>query len=139
MPQSTMSQRVGLLKHRHKTFLACGSSAPVRVEREGGAAAWLVGIWWCQVCRDTDCLHHRSYGPVRVFFRGSCSWRSEGLFGQSFSVAPPIQALRGLPCLGPFSVVLHIRHIVGSPWQGSYSVARYISHLKEYLGWGSIL
>ena len=29
--------------HRHKTFLACGSSAPVRVEREGGTAAWLAG------------------------------------------------------------------------------------------------
>ena len=24
-------------------LLACGGSAPVRVEREGGAAAWLVG------------------------------------------------------------------------------------------------
>ena len=24
-------------------FFACGSSAPVRVEREGGVAAWLVG------------------------------------------------------------------------------------------------
>ena len=24
-------------------FFACGSSAPVRVEREGGAAAWLAG------------------------------------------------------------------------------------------------
>ena len=24
-------------------FFACGSSAPVRVEREGGAAAWLEG------------------------------------------------------------------------------------------------
>ena len=24
-------------------FFACGSSAAVRVEREGGAAAWLVG------------------------------------------------------------------------------------------------
>ena len=29
--------------HRLKTFFACGSSAPVRVEREGGATAWLVG------------------------------------------------------------------------------------------------
>ena len=30
--------------HRNKTFIfACGSSAPVRVEHEGGAAAWLVG------------------------------------------------------------------------------------------------
>ena len=29
--------------HRHKTFFACGNSDPVRVEREGGPAAWLVG------------------------------------------------------------------------------------------------
>ena len=43
--------------------------------------------------------------------------RSEGLFGQSFSVAPPIQALRGIPCLGFLSVVQHIRHIKGySEW-----------------------
>ena len=28
---------------RRKSFFACGSSAPVRVEHEGGAAAWLVG------------------------------------------------------------------------------------------------
>ena len=26
------------------TFFACSSSAPVRVEREGGTAAWLVGV-----------------------------------------------------------------------------------------------
>ena len=26
-----------------RLFFACGSSAPVRVEHEGGAAAWLVG------------------------------------------------------------------------------------------------
>ena len=42
------------------------------------------------------------------FFPGSCSWWSEGLFGQSFSVVPPIRALRQLPCLGSFSVVLHM-------------------------------
>ena len=51
--------------HRHKTFLACGSSAPARIERECGAAAWLArtlaapivqghrlpllqGLWPCQ-------------------------------------------------------------------------------------------
>ena len=28
---------------RHRPFFACGSSAPVRVEHEGGSAAWLVG------------------------------------------------------------------------------------------------
>ena len=30
--------------HRCKTFFACGSSAPVRVEHEVGTAAWLVGV-----------------------------------------------------------------------------------------------
>ena len=47
-PQSTGSQIVG---HDQSDpvcidpipFYACGSSAPVRVEREGGAAAWLEG------------------------------------------------------------------------------------------------
>ena len=91
--------------HRHKTFFACGSTASVRVEPEGGRAIWFVGTLWCQVRRDTDCLCPRSYDPIRVLFRASCSWRSEGLFGQSFSIAPPIQAPRGLPCLGPFSFV----------------------------------
>ena len=47
-PQSTGLQRVWTQQkrpcvHRHKTFFTCDSSAPVRVEREGGAAAWLVG------------------------------------------------------------------------------------------------
>ena len=42
-----------------------------------------------------DCLYHKSYGPIRVFFQASCSWQSEGLFGQSFSIAPPIKAHRG--------------------------------------------
>ena len=60
----------------------------------------LQGRWRHQVCRDTDCLCRRSYGRIRVFIRAFFSWRSEGLFGQSFSVTPPIQALRGLPCLG---------------------------------------
>ena len=41
------------------------------------------------------------YGPIRVFFRVSCRWQSEGFFGQSFSVVLPIQALRVLLCLGP--------------------------------------
>ena len=52
----------------------------------------------------------------------SCSWRSEDLFGQSLSIAPPSQALRGLPCLGSFFVVGHIRRLKGHP--GSYSVVQ---------------
>ena len=32
----------------------------------------------------------------------------------AFSIALPIQALTGLPCLGSFSVVLCVRHIEGA-------------------------
>ena len=93
------------------------------------------GPWWQKVCRDMHCLCHRSYGPIGGFCQASCNWRVEGLFGQSFSIAPPIQALRGLPCLGSFSVVRCIRHIEGRPWLGSYSVVSCIIHLKEHPGW----
>ena len=96
----------------------------------------LRGPWRHQVYRDTACLCHRSYGPIRGFFQDSCSWQSEGLFGQFFSVALPIQALRGLTCLGSFSVVWHVRHVEGAPWLESYSVVQQISHLKEHSGWG---
>ena len=91
-----------------------GSSAPARAEHEGGAAAWPAGTLVASV-QGHGCLHHRSSGPIRAFFRASCSWPLEGLFGQSLSIAPPIQALRGLPCLGSFSVVRPIRHIEGPP------------------------
>ena len=39
----------------------------------------------------------------------------KALLGKSFSVALPIQALRGLPCLGSFSVLLSIRQAEGTP------------------------
>ena len=119
-PQSTGSQRV---RHYQRDPVCIGARLflPVatlpqwelRVKVAQLLGLW--GTWWCQVCRDKDCLCCRSYGPIRVLFWASCNWESEGLFGQSFSVAPPIQALRGLPCLGSFSVVLRVRHIEGSP------------------------
>ena len=47
-PQSTGSQRVGQYRSNPVRIdeglsSACASSVPVRVEREGGAAAWLAG------------------------------------------------------------------------------------------------
>ena len=47
-PQSIGSQRVGHDQSNPecidaRLFFACGSSAPVRVECEGGTAAWLAG------------------------------------------------------------------------------------------------
>ena len=107
----------------------------------------LQGPWQHQKCRDTDCLCHRSYGPIRVFYQASCSWQSEGLFDQSFSVAPHIQALTRFPFLGSFSIFHNVRHtegpplagvllcrsagqaLKGEPWVGSYSVVQCLRYL----------
>ena len=140
-PQSRGLQRVG----HHQSdpvHIDTGLFLPVAAPPQGELSVKVVqllglrGPWRHHVCRNTDCLPRRSYGPIRVFFWASCSWQSEGLFGQSFSVAPPIQAHRGLPCLGCFSAVVHIRHIEGPPWLGSYSVVQCIRHLKDHPGWG---
>ena len=93
----------------------------MRVEREVDAAAWLAGTLAVPTVQEHGLLLLQELWPYQSLFRASCSWGSEGLFGHSFSVAPPIEALRGLPCLGSFSVV----------WS--------ISHLKEHPEWGPIL
>ena len=92
----------------------------------------LQGLWWPQTFRDMDC-----YSTGVMALSESCSWLSEGLFGQSFSIAPPVQAPKGLLCLGFFSVVQHVRHIEGPLWLGSYSVDLHIRHLKGHPGRGS--
>ena len=123
-PQSTGSLRVwhnwsDPLCIDTRLFFACGNSAPVRVEHEDGSVAWLEGTLVAPMYRDIDSLHCRSYGSIRVFFWVSCSWQSEGLFGQSFSMALSIQALRRLPGLESFSVVLYQAHRVASPDSGA--------------------
>ena len=100
--------------HRHKAFFACGSSVPVRIKCEGGMAAWVEGTLMAPSVQGHGLPLSQELCPIRVFFQASCSWLSEGLFGQSFSIALPIQALIGLPCLiglPSFSVVQRVRHI----------------------------
>ena len=118
-PQSTGTQRVGHYRSNPacidaRPFLPVTALPQWELSMKEAQLLGLQGPWQRQVCTDMDCLHYRGYGPVRVFFQASCSWRSEGLFGQSFSVAPSIQALRRLPCLGS-SVFLRVRHIEGGP------------------------
>ena len=68
---------------RWHSFLACRDPGGAKVQGQGLPLS-------------------RTYGPIRVFFQASWGWQSEGLFGQSFSEASPIQSLRACPCLGPF-------------------------------------
>ena len=101
----------------------------MRVECEGGAAAWLAGILVKPSVQDTDCLCRRSDGPIRVFFQASCSWQSEGLFGQSFSIAPPVQTHRRGSLTGVLLCGLAHQSLKGAPWVGSYSVVHCVGCL----------
>ena len=125
--------------HKHETFFLC-------LWQLCPSESWAWRWYSCLACRDTNCLRSRSYGPTE-FFRASYTWRWEGLFGQSFSVAPPVQALRGILCQGSFCVARYIRHIEGLPpprrsahqalkgarWVGSYSVVQSVRRLMVSL------
>ena len=129
--------------HRCKTFFVCGSSASLRVENEGGIAAWLVGtLASVQGHRLTPLQelwpYQRLFSSLLLPAGASCSLQSEGLFGLFLHIFS-CSALTGLPCLGSFSVVWHVRHIERSPWMRSYSVDLCVKHLKGHPGWGPIL
>ena len=49
------------------------------------------------------------------FFEPLVAGDQKASLASLFSIATPVQALRGLPCLGSFSVVQLVRHIEGSP------------------------
>ena len=104
---------------RRRTSFACGSSAPVRVEREAGTAAWLVGTLVAPSVQGHGLPPPRGLWPYQSLFSEPLVAGDQMAFFASFSVAPSIQALRGLPCPGSFSVDRCIRHLKGLPGGGS--------------------
>ena len=115
--------------HGHTNFLSVAALPQWELSVKVAQLLSLQGPWQCQVCRDTDCLCHRNYGLTTVFFLASCSWWSEGLFDQAFSVGTPGQVLRGHPCLGSFSVIQRVRHIEGAPLAGVLLCSSVVRHL----------
>ena len=69
------------------------------------------------MCRDMGCIPCRSYGPIRAFSEPRVAGDQKASLA-SLSIVPTVQALRGLPCLGSFSVVWSIRHKKGRPGWG---------------------
>ena len=125
--------------HRRKTSLPVAALPQRELSVKVAQVLGSRGPWRCQ-CAGTQTSSTSGVAALsESFFRASCSWRSESLFSQSFSVAPPLQALRGFPCLGSLSVVRHIRHIEGAPLAGVLLCSPGISHLKEHPGWGPTL
>ena len=139
-PQATGSQSrkqpKWLCAHRCKTFFACGSSAPERLEHEGGTAAWLAGTLVAPSVQGQGLPPWQELWPYQSLFSSLMQLAIRRPLGQSFSITLPIQTLRGLPCLESFSVVWCGRHIEGPPWLGSYPVDPRFRHLKEHPGWG---
>ena len=126
-------------------FFACGRSAPVRVKREDDAAAWLVGTLVGPSVQGHRLPLLQELWPFQSLFFQPHSWRSEGLFGHSFSITPPAQALRwlrspplffsvsgalrGPPGWGPTFCRSACQALKGAPWVGSYSVVQCIRPL----------
>ena len=113
-PQSTGSQRVGHYRSdpalTDARCFACGRSAPVRVERESGASVWLAGTLAARS------VQGHGLSPLLVGVMVSSESFSRASLA-SLSVALPLQALTGVPCLGFFSI-WSVRHIEGPPGWG---------------------
>ena len=101
--------------HIQDFFFACGSFAPVRVECEGSAAAWLVGTLVAPSVHGCGLPLPQELRPCQSLFLEPLVAGDQKAFLAIFSVAPPIQALTWLPCLGSFSVVRPVRHIEATP------------------------
>ena len=98
-------------------------------------------------CAGTWTASAQGVMALSVFFRASSSWPSEGLFGQSFSVALCIQALkraslpgvllccsacqahRGSPLAGVLLCRLALQALKEAHWVGSCSVVQCVRHL----------
>ena len=103
---------------RRLTFFACGSSALVRIEREGGAATWLAEILAAPSVQGHGVPSPQELWPHQSLLLSLLKLAIRRPIWPVVLRSPAFQALRGLPCLGSFSVVLHIRHIEGSPGLG---------------------
>ena len=101
---------------------------------ENWARRWCSCLAW--LCRDTDCLCPRSYGPIRVFFQAGNQKAS--LASLSLKLHP-FRHLEGPLAWGPSLLFGHIRHIEGLPWLGFNSVDWHIRHLNGHPGWDPAL
>ena len=142
--------------HRCKTCFACGSSAPVRVECEGGATAWLAGTLAVPSMQGQTAsgagvmIFSESFFQPLVAGNRRPLWlvflHSSACSGTLRAPLPGVllccsahQAHGGASWLGSYPVDQHVRHLKGHLGWGSYSVDLHISHLKEHPGWSPAL
>ena len=61
----------------------------------------LWGLWQGKVFRDMDCLCHRSYGPIRVFFEDSVAGDQKASLASLSPQFCPFRHLEGSLAWGP--------------------------------------
>ena len=124
--------------HRCKTFFACGSSAPLRVDREGGTAAWVTGTMAVPSVQGLPQLQELwPYQSLFSSFRQlvirrplwlvfHCSSKHSGTYRAPL---PGVllcclvrQAHRGAPLVGVLLCRSVHQALKGAPWLGSCSV-----------------
>ena len=74
----------------------------------------LRGPGWHQVCMDMTASATGVMALSESFLEPLVAGNQKASL-TSLSLTPPVQVLRGLPCLGSFSVVWRVRHIEGHP------------------------
>ena len=125
-----------------QAFFACGSSAPVRVEREGGAAVWLVGTLAAQSVQAHEMPSLQELWPYQSIFLSLLyleirrplwpvfvhSSTHSGTY-RGPSLLFPHQAHRGAPLTEVLLCSLAHQSLKGAPWVGSYSVVQCDRHL----------
>ena len=89
-------------KKKKKSFLLVAAKnvlPPMTVEVNVAQLLGMWGLWGHQAFRNMDCLCHRSYGPIRVFFFFECLVAGD----QKASLASlhPFRHLKGSLAWGP--------------------------------------
>ena len=124
--------------HRCKTFSCLWQLCPSESWAWRQHSCLAYGDLGGAKCAGTQTASAAGVVALSEFLWAACSWQSKGLFDWSFSVALPIQALRGFPCLGSLCCSTHQAHrgaplvgvllcrsvhesLKGAPWVGSYS------------------
>ena len=87
--------------HRLRLFFPCGSSAPVRVKCEGGVASWLAGTLAEPSVQGQGLPPLQELWPYLSLFSSLLQLVIRRPLWPVF-VCSSVQALRGLPSLGPF-------------------------------------
>ena len=124
--------------HGRKIFFACGSSAPVRVEHEGSAAARLAGTLAAPSVQRHRLPPPPELWPSQSFFQPLVAGDQKASLASLSLQLRPFRHLEGILPGVLLCCLAHQAHR-GAPRLGSYSVDQHIRHLKEHRGWGPTL